>query len=1141
MKKMIRKYFHSKAIRKLFLLVVACLIFAGGMVFISNFDAEPSLAAEGDFTMLDQQPFFAANVTPKFKISSAGMARGNENGSALNSIKTSRGEVGVQVLDDENRAVDLTTSLNFDGRNDSDIAVSIMKSSTFRPGRYLLETTIKNGSNDVTLKQDFLWGVLAINLDQSSYEPGSTVTAMLAVLNDGGVTLCDANLDLAITDPSGQETRRTSASGEIVTSPICEDKRVTDTPDYSTSFTVHQIGHYQISLTADTKNGRRFMRTSFEVISNPDFIVSRPATSMRIYPPYDYTVKIDLNSKNGFSGSIIETAPDSFTIKNAHANIIHQGVKATTQDIESKVVDGRQTMRWDNINLNSGDSVHIEYTYRAPPISPEFYLLGPLELIDQFGQMIFTEPRAWQIASDAVVTWDGGGTDGTCGGVAGDGNKWSCTINWSGDALPTSADVATFDSTSTKNANITVAIGTISGIDIKTGYSGTITNQVTSGTAVTLSASFAQVTGTFDGGTTATIDDNGTFSLTGGTFTSTSGNFQVASTFSISGTPTFTHNSGTFTFDASSATLTPSTVTFYKVSFGSAVTKTIVNSQTMTVANTLTLTDGSIDQTTRPTAGSIAAGGDVTQATTFDGGTSKIVLSGTGTQTFTGGGSATSGNLPDIDINSTGYIALVSIIRTTNDWIYTKGGISEGTSTVVFVHTADISLSGSMIFYNLTLRLTTNITATLTISSGSTVEVNGTLTLHATDGAGNLDGPGAISARGDVTITGDATDSGWGGTANMTINGTGAQALTGTTDTGGAFNRVPGLTINKPSGTLTLANEINVRDNFTYKAGKVDIGTSTVRFYTTPTITGSITLNNVTFAKTGTTSAAIAIASDTILSVAGTLTLDHTNATGTETINGPGSITALGNVSVSGSSGTTGFNGNVAVTFAGSSNTTFTTNTTTFPTGDVVVNKSTGYKVSLLAATTFASSSQDLTISSGTLDLDGFDLSVNGLLALLIVNSGGNLQFAGSELIFLDVGSGSAPQLNSGSTVTYDGTAASYNVKNYTYINLTFAGAASTVFTLVSNATSIETLTITTGIFALGGFNLTATTLANDDTLRRQGNETVSITTMDTDSGTVQYIGRNIVENLTIKDFGASDYYNLTFNDANASKATFQS
>src|SRR5205085_135340 len=96
------------------------------------------------------------------------------------------------------------------------------------------------------------------------------------------------------------------------------------------------------------------------------------------------------------------------------------------------------------------------------------------------------------------------------------------------------------------------------------------------------------------------------------------------------------------------------------------------------------------------------------------------------------------------------------------------------------------------------------------------------------------------------------------------------------------------------------------------------------------------------------------------------------------------------------------------------------------------------------------------------------------------------------------------------------------------YSNLTIDGGAASVFSFPANLTSINTLTLNNSITSLAGFNLTATTLVNNATLRLQGNETVTLTTMDVDSGTVQYVGRNIAENLTI-------------NDTNVNKATFQS
>ena len=61
------------------------------------------------------------------------------------------------------------------------------------------------------------------------------------------------------------------------------------------------------------------------------------------------------------------------------------------------------------------------------------------------------------------------------------------------------------------------------------------------------------------------------------------------------------------------------------------------------------------------------------------------------------------------------------------------------------------------------------------------------------------------------------------------------------------------MVINKPSGTLTLAGTIRTTNNWTYTAGTLDPGTSTVVFAGTATITGSHSLANVVFNGAGTT------------------------------------------------------------------------------------------------------------------------------------------------------------------------------------------------------------------------------------------------------------------------------------------------
>jgi hypothetical protein len=140
------------------------------------------------------------------------------------------------------------------------------------------------------------------------------------------------------------------------------------------------------------------------------------------------------------------------------------------------------------------------------------------------------------------------------------------------------------------------------------------------------------------------------------------------------------------------------------------------------------------------------------------------------------------------------------------------------------------------------------------------------------------------------------------------------------------------------------------------------------------------------------------------------------------------------------------------------------------------------------------------------------------------VSAAGTLQLQGAEAI-----TDGSLTLSAGSTVRYNGTAASYTLKNYAYKNLIIDGGAATVFSFPANLTSINTLTLNNSITSLAGFNLIATTLVNNATLRLQGNETVTITTMYTDSGLVEYVGDGAggLNSFTIKDFGATDYYNL--------------
>src|SRR5205823_3955971 len=108
--------------------------------------------------------------------------------------------------------------------------------------------------------------------------------------------------------------------------------------------------------------------------------------------------------------------------------------------------------------------------------------------------------------------------------------------------------------------------------------------------------------------------------------------------------------------------------------------------------------------------------------------------------------------------------------------------------------------------------------------------------------------------------------------------------------------------------------------------------------------------------------------------------------------------------------------------------------------------------------------------------------------------------------------------------------------------NVVIGGTTNTV-TLQTNI-KMTNLTVNSGdVFVLNTHNFTfsaAAVATNNGTIRLAGNETLTnVTNFDTAEGLVEYVGRNIAETLTIKDFGATDYFNLSINDTHANKATF--
>jgi len=92
---------------------------------------------------------------------------------------------------------------------------------------------------------------------------------------------------------------------------------------------------------------------------------------------------------------------------------LNEQIANSTQTEKVKVIT------W-NVSLKKGQTTSLGYDFKAPPQSPQFYLLGPLQFYaNGSDKVIFQEQRAWQIASDDVgVEWYSNTTNSSWNGYS---------------------------------------------------------------------------------------------------------------------------------------------------------------------------------------------------------------------------------------------------------------------------------------------------------------------------------------------------------------------------------------------------------------------------------------------------------------------------------------------------------------------------------------------------------------------------------------------------------------------------------------------------------------------------------------------------------------------------------------------------
>ncbi len=190
------------------------------------------------------------------------------------------------------------------------IKLSVEPPSDFIPGKYTITISDSLGSHTT---QEFLWGVLAINTNKSIYKPNENANISIAVLDELGRMICDAEVSLFITSPSGIQSTHTTLDGSIIVNNACKSHEVTNLADYEAHFLTKETGMHTLTLSAKTKNGTHTLTDAFEVRDTVLFDVERDSAT-RIYPKNTYPVRITITATSDFTGTITESVPESFTI-----------------------------------------------------------------------------------------------------------------------------------------------------------------------------------------------------------------------------------------------------------------------------------------------------------------------------------------------------------------------------------------------------------------------------------------------------------------------------------------------------------------------------------------------------------------------------------------------------------------------------------------------------------------------------------------------------------------------------------------------------------------------------------------------------------------------------------------------------------
>jgi len=450
--------------------------------------------------------------------------------------------------------------------------------------------------------------------------------------------------------------------------------------------------------------------------------------------------------------------------------------------------------------------------------------------------------------------------------------------------------------------------------------------------------------------------------------------------------------------------------------------------------------------------------------------------------TFMGGNStirmgAASSTTAQVVLEGGTFLSTSSTLSMGANYTHTGGGTFSHNNGTVLYDAAMVTwnVATAETFYNLTLDCAgtgSNCAGSeLAVSAGDTLIVTNQLTL--TDG---LLGIGTIEAQGAVTI-GSMFD---GGTGLLSVTGNAARTISLA-----ASNELPGVTLNAANVTVTgpSSGYVSIESNFTLQNGTFTAPAGIL--YVTGNYShtgGTFSHNNGTvyLQETGSPTFVISgggafynLSVDLGGTSANAVTSNYTISGGTPIVrNTLNIIDGLLNgtlIDVRGNLiyGSIADGGSVGIEMSGTGSQTIEYEGGTVTTGTITIAKPSGI-ATLSGSISFNTSGQDLTLTGGTLDLNGFNITVNDQFT---VGTGTTLRLTGDETL-----TGGPDHIHQGAIMWYDAAGSTRRLKTFTgnnsknYQNLVLGSTGSAIFQLPAAGLSMSgSLTISGGTLQVDG------------------------------------------------------------------------